>query len=155
MLLSSLVNKVIPFEFKYADESLEGEIYVFKTATPEYLKGLSKTASDLEEKIAEIEGKIDPLPENDPQLATLQLQLEAAQDEYNRTGYKWLVDAVKSWNALGDDEQPLPISHDVLNQLPIPFLTRFAKYLAGLRDGNFMEGANEKPEADSQNGSSQ
>lgn len=153
MKLSNLVNKVEAFKFEYAGESLEGEFYLFKTTTPQYLKGLTRLTDECEERVSGIEEQIKAVKSDDPdapvKLAELQKQKEAAEQEQERVGYKWLVEAVKSWNAIDDSDEPLPVSQEVFNQLPTPFLLAFGKYLAGLRDGNFTNGAN------SQAGSSQ
>ncbi|HUS09227.1 MAG TPA: hypothetical protein VMZ30_02085 [Pyrinomonadaceae bacterium] len=146
MKLSNLVNKVAPFKFEYAGEALEGEFYLFKTTTPQYLKGLTRLTDECEEKVSGIEEQIKALqssddPQSGPKLAELQRQKEVAEEEQERAGYKWLVEAIKSWNAVGDSDEALPVSQEVFNQLPTPFLLAFGKFLAGLRDGNFTNGA--------------
>lgn len=107
MKISDLVNKVEPFRFEYDGFILEGEFWKYRTTTPTYQRQLKKLTDEAE-----------------------------TDDARERVGYKWLSDAIKSWNALGENDQPLPPTSETFDSLPTPFIIEFGTYLAGLREGN-------------------
>lgn len=145
MKLSDLVNQVAPFCFERAGFKLEGDFYINKTATPAYQKELARLSDERNGALSEIDERIAALKPDDPERERLQKKRDIAKEERDRVGYKWLADAVKTWNAQDDSEQLLPVTEETFNQLPIPFLMEFSKYLAGLRDGNFTNGSSSSP----------
>lgn len=119
MRISDLVNKVDTFRFEYDGFVLEGEYWKYRTTTPDYAKkGLAA---------------IPEVPETgtDEEIRAAQkLRREALDTFYNQA----LADTVKSWNALDDDNNPVPPTLETFNSLPEPFTNAFAGFLKGLRE---------------------
>lgn len=122
--ISSLVNKVEPFRLEYDGFVLEGEWWKYKTTTPNYAKEFLES--------------LPPIPETGTEE-----EKKKVEDERNKAlndfSAQVLTDTVQSWNAVDDDDQPLPISVETFNRLPQPFTEFFMAYLKDLREGAATE----------------
>ena len=46
--------------------------------------------------------------------------------------WQWFADTIIEWNAVDDSDQPLPVSVEVFEGLPVPFIDAFDAYLSDL-----------------------
>ena len=135
MKISDLVNKVEPFKFEYDGFVLEGEYYKYKTTTPNYAKQMLATLPD---ELAE--------GTDEEKEAATKARNEAAQ----KAGLKSIADMIVSWNAEDDQGNSLPLTIELLEQLPAVFTERLVDFFNDLRNGNPTSGNGSQPGSQTQ-----
>jgi hypothetical protein len=65
-----------------------------------------------------------------------QLQIQAAEDPAAAEKiFRKLTDIIVSWNLLGDDDEPLPVSYDALAEQDMPFVMAIVEAWMGTMAG--------------------
>lgn len=125
MKINDLVNKVAEFRFEFDGEVLEGKYYKYKTSTPNYGKGLLASIPQ-------------PLEEGtDEEKAARQQEIDEAS---LGIGLQSITDMIVEWNAQDDEGNPLPLSMELLEQLPTAFTEKLIEFFKELREGNPTNG---------------
>lgn len=121
MKISSLVDKVEPFEFHFDGEVLKGQYYKWKTQTPNYAKSLKAQLPD-----ELLEGTAEELAANK----------KAREDMAEKLGEKmFLADTIVSWDMTEvEGGEIVPPSLEVLNSLPVEFTRALSKHFDELRN---------------------
>lgn len=122
--ISSLVEKSDSFSFPFDGEELTGRFYKYKTRTVNY----AKAALDA------VPGGADDLPALPANAGPEEIDARTQQVKARITAlramrWKWFADTIIEWNALTEDDQPLPIDESTFNRLPIPFVDQFEELL--------------------------
>lgn len=122
--INDLVNKLVPFRLEYDGFVLEGQWWKYRTTTPAYAKKFLESLPQVPE-----EGT------DDEKQKAQQARSKALEEQSAQV----LADTIESWNAVDEDDQPLPINAETFNQLPEPFIEFFASYFKGLREETAAE----------------
>lgn len=112
--ISALVEQSDSFSFQYGEFELAGRYYKYKTRTPNYAKA---ALASLPEKLTE--GTEEEKAANE--------KIRDGQAEL--LGWKWFTDTIIEWNAVDDNDQPVPISRETFDSLPMPFINAFQGFL--------------------------
>jgi len=131
--IGDLLNLIVPFEFPFEGQTLRGRWYKFKTATRSYQKEKQAERMRQIDEWGSLQKEIALLQPDDPRMDDLIAQCDALEESAQRTNTAWLVDAVVEWNAIGADQQTIPLTAAGLIDVPIPFLAAFAQHLIDSR----------------------
>lgn len=129
--VGALVNLIVPFEFPYEGSTLKGRWYKYKTTTPEYARQTQEQQNQRIEKYLSLENQIQATKDRRAQ-ARLLKEKQALDEQYQRTNYAWLADAIVEWNAT-DKGQPIPVDVIRLDSFPLPFMLALAEHLEASR----------------------
>lgn len=128
-----LTNLIVPFEFTFEGRALKGQWYRYKTTTPDWIQNSVSAARETIKEHGELQEKIDK-SENENEIAELRKRMREIETKGTRARYAWLAHSIVSWNATSKGE-PIPISEQVFNSIPVPFLIALGDHLASTRTG--------------------
>ena len=144
--IAAFVNRVEVFEFEYDGLKVSGEWYKYKTTTPRYKQERDRKLQDAQDRLAALPDLlkgIDDASARESRRAELVQEIEA---ELNASALEYFADTIKHWQ--DEDGNEIPITLEVFQEIPDPFIEALAKHFKKLRD----EAVNPTKSANSQSG---
>lgn len=127
--ISALVEKSDSFSFPFDGEELTGRYYKYKTRTVNYAKAAIDAVPGGADELPDL-----PLSASAEEIEARAQLLKARNTALRAMRWKWFADTIIDWNALTETDEPLPITEETFNALPVPFVDQFEELLNGLID---------------------
>ena len=131
--IGDLLSLIVPFEFPFEGQTLKGRWYKYKTSTRAYSKEVERRRLALIDQWGETKKEINTLEMDDPRVDDLIVRMKEIEIAAERNDTSWLTDALVEWNAIGADQQTIPLTAIGLLDVPVPFLTALAQHLIDSR----------------------
>lgn len=132
--VDALTGLIVPFEFPFEGQTLKGHWFKYKTTTPDHIRERRERYMQRLEQYAGLEAQFKGTS-NPEDVLKLQAEKNDLEEEAQRVKYSWLGDAIADWNAVDNNQQPIPIDVLKMASFPLPFLVAFGDYLIGTRTG--------------------
>lgn len=131
--IGAILDIIAPFEFPFEGQKLKGRWYKYKTTTREYIKARVNERNEQLTRFENLRREINTLSADDARISEMTAECERLEEAAQRTNYSWLTDAIIEWNAVGRDQQPIPITAKSFAEIPVPFLVALDQFLIDSR----------------------